>query len=179
MANFSLFIPILEKVEGGYQNLSADRGNYNSLGQRVGTNYGISARFYETIIGRPPTVADMKAITKEKAKQLYKTHFWDDIQGDYLKSQSVANIIADAAVNGGEEPIGMIVQNILKFDFDKSIKIDGDIGLITAQLINSVNQETLFLKIKQARIDFYKNIGGQFLNGWLTRLKSFVYNEKK
>ena len=74
MASFNLFIPILQKIEGGYQNLAGDDGNYNSLGIRVGTNFGISARFYEDIIGRPPTVADMKAITKDKAKVLYKKY---------------------------------------------------------------------------------------------------------
>lgn len=179
MASFSLFIPILQKVEGGYQNLSNDSGNYNSLGQRVGTNYGISAKFYEDIIKRPPTVADMKAITKDYAKQLYKKYFWDDVQGDYLINQSVANIIADGAVNGGEEPIGKIVQRILNNTFNKNLLVDGDIGPVTAKAINSVDQKVLFDKIKQGRIDYYNAIGGSFLNSWLTRLKSFVYQEKK
>ncbi len=179
MANFNLFIPLLHKVEGGYQNLAADTGNYNSLGQRVGTNFGISARFYEDVIGRPPTVDDMKAITKAEATALYKTYFWDDVQGDKLISQSVANIIADAAVNGGEEPIGKIVQRILNRDFGKKLTIDGDIGPVTAAAINSVNQQQLFDKIKQARIEFYINLGGVFLQGWLKRLETFVYNEKK
>jgi lysozyme family protein len=179
MANFQLFIPILQKVEGGYQNLAGDSGNYNSLGQRVGTNFGISARFYEDIINRPPTVADMKAITKAKAQQLYKKYFWDDVHGDLLISQSVANIIADHAVNGGEGTIGKIVQRILVNDFKKAISIDGDIGLKTAQVINSVNQQQLFDKIKQARANYYNTIGGQFLNGWLDRLTKFIYTEKK
>ena len=175
MADFIKFIPILQKIEGGYQNLSGDKGNLNSLGQRVGTNYGISAAFYEGIIKRPPTVADMKAITKEKAKQLYKKYFWDDIQGDKLLSQSVANIIADHAVNSGESPIGTIVQRILKQDFKKAIKIDGDIGEITAKAINSVNQKILFDKIKLARTNYYNGIGGEFLNSWLDRLKNFDF----
>jgi len=175
MANFNLFIPILQKIEGGYQNLSGDDGNKNSLGQLVGTNYGISARFYEGIIKRPPTVADMKAITKEKAKQLYKKHFWDDIQGDKLINQSIANLIADHAINSGEFPIGNIVQRILKNDFGKAIKIDGDIGSITAPIINSVNQKTLFDKIKVARANYYNGLGGQFLNSWLNRLKNFEF----
>ena len=179
MAQFTLFIPILQKIEGGYQNLSGDKGNYNSLGQRVGTNFGISARFYEGIIGKPPTVADMKAITKSKAQQLYKIYFWDDIHGDFLKSQSVANIIADHAVNSGESPIGTIVQRILKNDFGKDLVIDGDIGPKTAALINSVNQPQLFDKIKAARKNYYYNLGGEFLNSWLGRLKQFTYTEKK
>jgi lysozyme family protein len=175
MASFPLFIPILQKVEGGYQNLASDPGNYNSLGQRVGTNFGISARFYEDIIGRPPSVADIKAITKDKAKGLYKQYFWDDVQGDLLINQSVANIICDAAVNSGESKIGKIVQNILKNDFQKNILVDGDIGYNTALAINSVDQKLLFDKIKQARVNYYNSLGGTFLDGWLDRLKSFVY----
>ena len=177
MANFNLFIPILQKIEAGYQNLSGDTGNYNSLGQRVGTNFGISARFYEGIIGRPPTVADMKAITKSRAQQLYKKYFWDDVQGDSLKNQSVANLITDHAVNSGESPIGKIVQRILVTDFKKSVTIDGDIGPKTALVINSVDQKLLFDKIKQARANYYRSLGGQFLTSWLNRLKEFAYSK--
>lgn len=177
MANFNLFIPILQKIEGGYQNLLGDKGNYNSLGKNVGTNHGISAGFYEGIIKRPPTVADMKAITKEKAKQLYKKYFWDDVQGDTLKSQSIANLIADHAINSGESPIGTIVQRILKQDFGKAIKIDGDIGKITAGIINTVNQKQLFDKIKTARANYYNSLGGEFLTSWLNRLKNFQFTD--
>ena len=179
MANFNLFIPLLQKVEGGYQNMVNDSGNYNSLGQRVGTNFGISAKFYEGIIKRPPTVADMKAITKDYAKQLYKKYFWDLAMGDMIANQSVANIIVDHSVNAGEDSIGEIVQRILVNDFGKNLIIDGDIGVKTAMAINSVNQQLLFDKIKKAREEFYKKLGGSNLSGWLARLKNFVYSEKK
>lgn len=178
MANFNLFVSKIRTIEGGYQNLSKDNGNYNSLGQRVGTNHGISARFYEGIIKRPPTVADMKAITKEKATVLFKKYFWDDVQGDTLKNQSVAELITDHAINGGESPIGTIVQKILVSDFNKRLTIDGDIGPKTAAVINSVNQEQLFNKIKAARAVAYRNLGGEFLDSWLNRLKYFVYEKK-
>lgn len=179
MASFELFKHILAKNEGGYQNLPGDSGNYNSLGQRVGTNFGISARFYESIIGRPPTIADMKALTLARANQLYKIHFWDDIQGDTLINQSVANIIADHAVNAGEYPIGKQVQLILKNKFGKTLTIDGDIGPKTAQLINSVDQAQLFEAIKDAREQLYLSIGGQFLKTWLARLDNFVFTAEK
>jgi len=179
MANFQLFIPLLLKVEGGYQNDTNDNGNLNSLGQRVGTNHGISARFYESILKRPPTVADMKAINKQYAIQLYKQYFWDSIKGDLIENQSIANLICDHAINGGESSIGKIVQQVLNTNFGKNLVIDGDIGVKTAQAINSVNQQQFFDKIKQARESFYYAIGGSYLNGWLNRLKSFVYSEKK
>jgi lysozyme family protein len=179
MASFELFKPLLNKVEGGYQNLAADSGNYNSLGQRVGTNFGISARFYEQILKRPPTVSDMKALTLVKANIIYKKYFWDDVHGDILINQSVANIICDHAVNGGESSIGKIVQRILVQDFGKDLKIDGDIGLKTAAAINSVNQEQLFVEIKKGREIAYAGIGGLFLAGWLQRLTYFNFLAEK
>lgn len=179
MASFDLFKTILARNEGGYQNLVGDSGNYNSRGERVGTNFGISARFYESILKRPPTIADMKALTLTKANQIYKTHFWDAIHGDSLANQSVANIIADHAVNGGESSIAKPVQLILKNKFNKQITIDGDIGVKTAALINSVNQAELFNEIKNARLQAYQNIGGQFLNTWISRLNSFMFSPEK
>ena len=181
MADFKLFIPLLQQVEGGYQNLIGDPGNYNSLGQRVGTNFGISARFYEDVINRPPTVSDMMAITKDKASQIYKLYFWDKVHGDSLINQSVANLIADHAVNAGESSIAKIVQRILKNDFKKNISIDGDIGPATASAINSVDQQILFNKIVDGRKAHYLALGGEFLQGWLNRLKIFVFSlsEKK
>jgi len=73
MANFNLFLPELLKTEGGYQNKLSDRkGNTNSLGQMVGTKYGISAPVYEAYIKRPPTVADMKNLPLSTAVLIAK-----------------------------------------------------------------------------------------------------------
>lgn len=178
-ASFEVFKVILAKHEGGYQNLAADTGNYNSLGQRVGTSFGISARFYEGVIGRPPSVADMKAITLEQANRMYKRYFWDAIHGDILINQSVANIIADHAVNGGESAIAKVVQRILVNKFGKKLTIDGDIGLKTAQAINSVDQKQLFEEIKKGRLELYTEIGGEFLRTWTARLASFYFTAEK
>jgi len=181
MADFNKYVPILKQVEGGYQNLASDNGNYNSLGQRVGTNFGISARFYEGIIKRPPTVADMKAITLPQALGIYKKYFWDDIHGDEIKSQAVANIIADHAINGGEGSIGRIVQRILNNHFGKKLVVDGDIGPRTLAAINSVPSNELHDLIWDARKDFYIGLDSVWQQAWLNRLANFVYfaNEKK
>lgn len=181
MADFQKYIPILKQVEGGYQNLAGDKGNYNSLGQRVGTNFGISARFYEGIIGRPPTVADMKAIKFSDALVIYKKYFWDDVHGDQLNSQAVANLVADHAINGGEGSIGKIVQRILVNQFGKELVIDGDIGPATAAAMNSVDQKKLFDLIKEGRRIYYETRDSEFVDTWLDRLNNFNYfvTEKK
>ncbi len=174
MAIFSNFLPKLLVAEGGYQKMSADNGNYNSLGQLVGTNRGISAPVYEFWIGRPPTIADMQTLTLYTAQAIYKKLYWDKIKADQIKTQEVANIIADHGVNAGTGSAGKIVQRALNQYFNKNLMVDGAIGNLTVSAINSVNQSKLFDAILQKREQFYKRLNQpQFLQGWLNRLRPF------
>lgn len=176
---FELYVPLLLHVEGGYQNMAGDSGNYNSLGQRVGTNHGISAKAYEAWIKRPPTVADMKAITEELALTIYRAWYWDKMKADRIDDQNVANIIVDHAVNAGPGAAGILLQQSLNEAFGKRLVVDGIIGNQTLAAVNSVNGQLLFEKIKSERADYYNAIGGQYLAGWLLRLNAFVYQKKK
>ena len=125
MAQFSLYLPLLTQVEGGFQKNPKDRGNYNSKGELVGTNLGISAPVYEAYIGFPPNERDMLNITKDVAASIFKDWFWDRIGASQIKSQSVANIIVDHGVNAGLASIGRIVQRILNKDFNFLLAVDG------------------------------------------------------
>ncbi|ESU28396.1 hypothetical protein FLJC2902T_17540 [Flavobacterium limnosediminis JC2902] len=179
MASFSYFIPLLLEAEGGYQSMSNDSGNYNSLGQLVGTNFGIAAKTYEVWIKRPPSVTDMKNMLKNTALDIYKFWYWNKLKADSINSQSVANIIVDHAVNAGPQSAGIMIQRILNQKFHKNLAQDGIIGNITIQAINSVNSQVLFDEIKKARHSYYYSIGGAFLDGWISRLNKFSFSEKK
>lgn len=177
MANFKLFLPELLEAEKGYQNKASDKkGNTNSLGQMVGTKYGISAPVYETYLKRPPTVTDMQNLPLETAVKIAKIWYWDKCNADSIENQSIANIIVDHYFNTGRR---MFVKDVLKNRFSKNIKVDSNITRDTVSLINSTNPELLHLEIKKSREKFYKNIGGSNLNGWLNRLSKFVYQKKK
>ncbi|WP_299134556.1 glycosyl hydrolase 108 family protein [uncultured Tenacibaculum sp.] len=158
MASYDLFIPSLELAEGGYQKLVKDKGNYNSLHELVGTNHGVSAKFYETIIGRPPTEEDMRSLTKIEAHVLFKNEFWDKVRADEIKSQAVAEVIADHAINANPRVTVRIVQRSLNKYFGKNLAVDGVVGYKTIEAINSVNQTKLFEKIAQERIAYYKRL---------------------
>lgn len=172
--NFQAYVPLLLQVEGGYQNHPNDPGNFNSLGQNVGTNKGISARFYEQIIKRPPTVADMKAITTAMATQMYHDHFWKPLRGDEIKSQAIANTVVDHHVNSGRGV--RLAQEVLNKNFGKKLKVDNSMGPLTLAAINSVNEGNFVTKYNQARADFYASLNNSpsFLAGWLKRLESFA-----
>ncbi len=179
MSKFDLYAPLLVAVEGGYQKLPNDSGNYNSRNQLVGTNHGISAPVYEKWIGRVPTEQDMRSITKTVAFEIYKAWYWNKIGASQIKNQSIANIIVDHAVNAGVGASSKLVQKSLNKDFGFNLAVDGMIGEKTRKAINSVDAEKLHESIKTARHHFYLNIGGAFLNVWLNRLSNFVFTEKK
>lgn len=173
MASFNIFYPLLSELEGGYQNLTSDPGNRNSLGVYVGTNWGISARFYEDILGHPPTVQEMKNLSKDEAKQIYKTHFWNKLRASQINNQAVANTIVDMQVNSGRG--GRIAQEVLRDRFNINISVDGIVGPKTIFAINSVNANQFVVKYNEARVAYYKQIGNaSFINGWLNRVKRFA-----
>ncbi|MDB0611751.1 glycosyl hydrolase 108 family protein [Tenacibaculum maritimum] len=172
MANYNLFKASIEQAEGGYQNFVRDAGNKNSLGERVGTNHGISARFYEQIIGEPPTIEDMLAITKAEAHILFKNEFWDKVNADKIKDQAVAETIVDHAINAGTGSAGKVVQRTLNKHFGTRLRVDGGIGNKTLAAINSVPPKKLFEKISIGRLEDYKTkpTYKEFGHSWRTRV---------
>lgn len=172
MASYELFKSTIEKAEGGYQNLVNDKGNYNSNKERVGTNFGISAMFYESVIGRPPTIEDMKSITQFDAHILFKNEFWDTVKADQINSQSVAEMIADHAINANPRVAVKITQRVLNKYFNTQLVVDGVVGVKTIRAINSVNQEKLFIRIGEERLEYYQNLNDYkyFSNSWDNRV---------
>lgn len=175
MADFNLYKSTALLFEGGYQNIPSDTGNYNSLGVLVGTNLGISARFYETILGYPPTELDMKLITKQRAESIFKVHFWNVVLADKIESQKVAETIVDHSINAGPKAAAFITQEVLKKYFNKNITIDGSIGIKTINHINSVDDTKLFVKISQYRLINYSQINNpEWINVWKNRVYSLA-----
>lgn len=173
MASFDIAYPIIADHEGGYQANPADRGNYNSLGELVGTNWGISAPVYESWLGRPPRVSDMQNMSKYTAKAIFRARFWDAIQGDQINSQAVANIFFDGAVNHGTTGI-KLMQEVL------GVAQDGKVGPITLSAINAADPGKVYTDYRQARRNFYYYLVERtpsfsvFLNGWIRRIDSFT-----
>lgn len=172
MASFAPAYALVAEAEGGYQNHPNDTGNYNSRRELVGTNWGISAPVYEDWIGRPPTAAEMRAMSATEARSIYKARFWDDILGDHIQSQDVANIFFDGRVNHGRTGV-RLMQRVL------GVAQDGIVGLITLQALNRANPVQVFEQYKEARRAFYHQLVNNnqdyrvFLQGWLNRLANF------
>lgn len=176
-ASYDLYLPLLQRLEGGFQKNPDDPGNFNSKGELAGTNFGISARFYEAIIKRPPSEKDMRSITIKDAANILKQHFWDRCLADDIKDQYVANTIVDHHINSGS---GIrLVQQVLNRSFKKNLLVDNVMGPLTLNAINSVNPEKLVFEYNKAREKYYYSIGNEtYISGWLTRLKNFAYENR-
>lgn len=178
MASFEIAYQVVKRNEGGYQNFANDPGNYNSRGQQVGTNWGINAKVYEDWIGRPPSVADMRAMTAATAKRIYREKYWDNIKGDQIQNQQIATLLFDGHVNHGFWGIRMMQQVL-------GVTDDGRVGPITLAAINQANPSSLFELYKERRIRFYHHYANNtrpdmkdtWLQPWLNRMAGFVYQD--
>lgn len=157
--------------EGGFVNHPNDRGGPTNLGVTIGT--------LSTYLKRPATIADVQAITKATAVDIYKKLYWDKIGGDQIKLYSVAAAIFDQAINRGHVSALKQAQKIV------GVTADGVIGAKTIAAINAVNDQIFLPKYLSASAAFYNKLATDdpsqmvFLQGWLNRitsLQNYVYS---
>lgn len=147
--------------EGGLALHRQDRGNWTSgkvgVGELRGTKYGISAMAYPK--------EDIKNLTIERAKQLYKRDYWDKCRCDELPN-AIRFHVFDVAVNSG------IVRAIQTLQQAAGTKDDGIIGPATLAAVRSKEPCDLLLMFYSFRIAFYTSIGtfGTFGKGWMNRV---------
>lgn len=153
--------------EMGYTNNPADRGNWVD-GQLIGTNYGISAPVLKAYLGRTPSVSEMINLSPKIASEIYKNEYWDKVDGDELKNQSVALLLYDGAVNQGVGYMRSVVKNALK---EQGITYRG----IIADDINKANQKKFFNSIFNQRLAKYSSGQADFRKGWIDRLNDIKF----
>lgn len=170
MAKFEIAIPHTLVWEGGYVFHEADPGGE--------TNRGITDRLDGKIDGMVDLDGDgygdvdIKGLTEDEAKQVYKRRFWDRMQGDKIESQLIANILFDGFVNCGFNGI-RIMQRLLH------LKDDGIVGPKTLAAINGADELLLYNRYKIERIKYYQDLAERkpalkvFLHGWMNRIQSF------
>src|SRR5262245_64575336 len=77
------------------------------------TKYGISQRAYPNV--------DIRNLTEDQAKAIYKRDYWDKVGGDSIASQLVAENIFDTAVNMGVTTAVKLVQMTLGVGIDGKV----------------------------------------------------------
>lgn len=148
----SLFDDYIERVlshEGGYVNDARDPGGE--------TKFGIAKRSYPGV--------DIKGLTRDAAKAIYKRDFWDRVQGDTLPRQFAFQAL-DAAVNHG---IGNAVRWMQRA---VGAADDGIIGPVTLGKVQRFDPADLVLLFNAERLEFYAKLStfDAFGRGWTRRV---------
>ena len=151
------FDDIIEKVlehEGGYVDDPTDAGGE--------TKYGISKRAYPD--------EDIKELTIERAKELYKRDYWDRYRTGSLPDR-LRHIYVDMCINMGGGRAIKILQEACNSKNANKIDIDGGIGPATIKAASSVEP----FRLRAYRVMFYAELvmkkpeQERFWVGWFRR----------
>lgn len=147
--------------EGGFTLHSGDPGNWTGgkvgIGTLKGTKYGIAANTYPN--------EDIKNLTLDRAKQLYKRDFWDKAKCDQLPDGLRFHVF-DVSVNSGVSRGVKTLQQAL------GVNDDGIIGNQTINAAKSQNAHEVLIKFYSFRIAFYTSLNTfqAFGKGWMNRV---------
>jgi lysozyme family protein len=181
MANLQQALEKTLRFEGGYANVTGDTGGETYCG--IARNHWPKAGIWPIIDKcnkqRPlKRGAFVTGPDNEKLKPLisdfYRIQFWDDIRGNDIKSQSVANYLFDWHVTSGSIAVRQL-QDILGVDSD------GKVGNLTLAAINAADPHKLFDQMVANRVQRAKDRAAhipsqqKFLKGWLNRFEGFQF----
>lgn len=176
MAKFELAIPIIKRSEGGLSKHPADTASRWPVpdGSGYHTNKGVTWQTFSSNAAKLGYEATPKLFYEMPDwvwNKITKKFYWDAIDGDLLKSQAVATILVDWAFGSGNWAVKNL-QSVLNTHFGKKLKVDGNMGPLTTNATNSVDQKRLTELLYAARIKFIEAISkkpGQekFKKGWL------------
>jgi lysozyme family protein len=147
----------LIKHEGGYVNHPSDPGGR--------TNLGITQAVWENWVNRKVTEEEMKALTKDMVKPLYKDLYWARVKGDKLPS-GVDYCVFDAAVNSGVRRAAQWLQSAL------GVAVDGSIGPQTLAIASVTSPATIITNFSAQRLKFLQGLSTwpTFGKGWERRV---------
>ena len=171
MAKPEVLFKIIRKWEGGWSDHEADRGGKTNMGITLTTWRSCG---YDKDGDGDIDAEDLRLITPDDVFQVFKKHYWDRYQADFIHNQSVANLCVDWLWMSGAPAIRR-VQQLLQ------ITVDGIVGPQTVASINLANQRQLFESIKADRIRFVDEICTRnpsqkvFRKGWMNRINDFKF----
>lgn len=161
--SFDYAIGFILNHEGGYQCDPDDSGNWTSgkcgVGELKGTNFGIAASSYPRL--------DIKRLTLESAKNLYRADYWNKAF-DYLDKRVGAKLL-DIAVNCGTGTAAKLLQRAC------GVIDDGIIGATTMAAAKNMKPEDLLKTLTAKQKAYYAAVvlrdprKGKFLMGWNKR----------
>lgn len=125
------------KNEGGFQKLKNDSGNWTGgkvgVGRLVGTKYGICAASYPKV--------DIPNLTLQEAARYYERDYWNPLRLGDIKSQWLATMFLDTAVNCGTGTAAILITRCINVLNGQEEDSPAD-PVLTAKEIDWINNYT-------------------------------------
>jgi lysozyme family protein len=144
--------------EGGYSNHPADPGGP--------TNFGITQRDYAAFKGRAVTAADVRAMTVDEAKEIYRTRYAAPVHFDDLPA-GVDYAVFDYGVNSGIDRVGKVLRRVLG--------LPGNASAITSDVLAVIarrDAKEIIVAVSDERLRFLQSLKTWpvFGTGWGRRV---------
>lgn len=177
MAQFEKAYAKVKKFEGGYANNPNDHGGETYAG--IARVHFPKWKGWEIIDKYKQSEHSSKELNKVlqgngqldvMVEHFYKVNFWNEIMGDDIINQLIADNIMDFAVNSGVSRAIKYAQRLV------GTAEDGEMGPKSIKAINA-NTHDFVVKYKEARMEFVKKIVARdesqsmFLSGWTSRIE--------
>jgi len=159
IGNFRRCFEWLMEHEGGFVNHPNDPGGM--------TNWGVTKATYERFIWRDVTEAEMRSLTQDDVRPIYRQIYWDKVRGDDLPA-GVDWCVFDFAVNAG------VSRAIKTLQAASGSAVDGVIGPNTLLAVERNDPEALIFSYSTMRQAYYEsltNLFRTFGRGWTRRVE--------
>lgn len=171
MSVFEVAIPVILKHEGGWVNDKDDPGG--------ATNWGVSLRWLKTLGELEADIDgdgdidtdDIRGMPKEYAVRLYRKYWWNKYRYERINDQALATKVFDLSINMGAKQCHKLLQRTCN-KISGDLEIDGILGIVSFNVISSLDPRWLLAQFKLQAIDFYKSLNKpKYINGWIARVK--------
>ncbi len=155
-ARFLACLAIVLRHEGGFVNDPQDPGG--------ATNLGITKATLESWRGAPVTEQEVRDLTQEEAREIYRARYWNRLRCDDLPA-GIDLVVFDMGVNAGPGTSAKLLQRAV------SVAVDGAIGPITIAAARAAEPAATIDRLSRLREEYYRGLAGfaRFGKGWLRR----------
>lgn len=156
--NFERSLAAVLQHEGGYADHPRDPGG--------ATNLGITRATLARWRGRAVSKAEVRALTRSEASDIYRALYWDKIAGDALPA-GLDFAVFDYCVNSGARRAARTLQAVA------GTHADGRIGKITLTVVALRATDRLIVDYCRRRLSFLESLStfSVFGRGWRRRVR--------
>ncbi len=156
--NFDVALVAVLKHEGGWADHPADPGG--------ATMKGVTLKTYSDWLGRPASKEELRNISDDHLKTIYKTRYWDAVRGDDLPS-GLDHAVFDMAVNSGPGRAVRMLQSAV------GATPDGALGPKTLAAVKAQDPVALIETYQRNRQHFLEALPtfATFGKGWTRRVE--------